>query len=60
MSVEQKIPKGTTLPSSCKVGDQFMLIVRSSNQATLHMCFTDNTWTAFAGNDPTLSPAVSV
>ncbi len=60
MSIEKTIPKGLALPDTCKVGDQFMLIVRSASQATLYVCFADNVWTAFAGNDPTLSPAVSV
>lgn len=57
---ERMGPKGTVLPATCKVGDSFMLITRSTNLCTYHMCFTDNVWTAVAGNDITLSPAISV
>lgn len=60
MQSERMTPKGTVLPDSCKVGDTFMLISRSSNLSTFHMCFIDNVWTAVAGNDISLTPAISV
>lgn len=60
MQSERPSPKGTILPTTCKVGDFFMLINRSTSKSTLHICFADNTWEAFAGNDVTLTPTVSI
>lgn len=57
---ERMGPKGDVLPTTCKIGDSFMLISRSGSLCTFHMCFTDNTWTAVAGNDITLNPTISV
>jgi hypothetical protein len=58
---EKFFGKGTVLPTTCKVGDMFMLIDRSGPVATLFICLADNVWTAAIGNDLVNgSPAVSL
>lgn len=59
--VEKFVPNGTVLPDTCKVGQQYMLINRSTSKATLFMCLADNVWTAVIGNDlENYSPAISL
>lgn len=57
---ERMAPKGDILPASCKVGDSFMLITRSTNLCTFYMCLADNVWTAAIGNDASTSPSLTV
>ena len=57
---ERRQPKGTSLPSTCKVGDLFTLIDRINGYATLYICLADNAWTAVVGNDVTQSPAIGL
>ena len=60
MQSERMGPKGTVLPTTCKMGDSFILVDRANGFVTKFICLTDNTWTAFAGNDPSQFPAISV
>ena len=60
MQSERLGPKGTVLPTTCKIGDSFVLISRSGALATYHLCLADNVWTAVFGNDITLSPHISL
>lgn len=60
MQSERLGPKGTVLPTTCKIGDSFILVDRTNTLATFHVCLTDNVWTAVFGNDVTLSPAITL
>lgn len=60
MQSERMGPKGTVLPTTCKMGDIFTLIDRANGYVTIFVCLVDNAWTAFAGNDITQTPAVSI
>ena len=60
MQSEKLGPKGTVLPTTCKMGDTFVLIDRANGYVTLHICVVDNAWVAVAGNDVTLAPAVGL